>query len=114
MLSDEFIEELIHAIRSVSEEWASAKARKTWLEEQKKVVLARQMIFAAQNGSRSSASQERDAYASPEYSDLLVSIRHACNEEARLGRSIKEAEMRFEAWRTQSANEREERSRYKA
>jgi len=67
------------------------------------------MIDAEKNGHKSSAAQEREAYAHPEYIELLNALKIAVEEEERLRWQITAATAKIEVWRSISANERVEK-----
>lgn len=114
MLGDDLIETLIHEIRECAEAYAHIKARKSRLEDQKKVVLAREATKAAERGTKTASAQDRAALASEAYEALLEDLENAVEEEARLHWKLRSAELMFESWRTKSANERSEKARYGA
>ena len=64
------------------------------------------MKDAMQMGYESAAAQEREAYAHPEYQELLKGLAVAIEEEETLKWMLTAAQMKSEIWRTESANER--------
>jgi len=57
-------------------------------------------------GFESAAAQEREAYAHPEYQELLKGLAAACEQEEALKWLLTGATLKTEIWRTESANER--------
>ena len=86
--------------------YAKAKSERIYLEEFRKTKKALLMNDAMQMGYESAVAQEREAYAHPEYQELLRGLAVAIEQEESLRFMLKAAEMRAEVWRTESANER--------
>jgi len=86
--------------------YAKAKAERIYLEEFRKTKKAILMKDAMQMGYESAAAQEREAYAHPEYQELLKGLAVAIEEEETLKWMLTAAQMKSEIWRTESANER--------
>lgn len=106
------VEQLLDTYRSLIDPYAKAKSKRNYLEEYKKSLIAIQMKVAEQNGSKTVSAQERDAYASNEYIEMLESIKNLTEEEESLRYRIRQLEMEIEVWRSQQANERQERKAY--
>ena len=66
------------------------------------------MRAAESSGVNAISAQERDAYADPEYAQLLDGLRAAVEEEERLRWMIVAAQAKIEVWRTIEANRRAE------
>ena len=85
--------------------FAKAKAERTYIEEYlkslKSILMKRSMETAI-------GAQERDAYAHPEYVQLLDGLKEAVLIEERLKWDITAATLRVEIWRTEQANNRAE------
>jgi hypothetical protein len=107
-------EELLHQYRNLADLYAPAKAKREYLEEYKKSLLALLMKDAERNGATSNAAQERDARARGEYLEILDGLKTAIHEEEKLRYHMKATEIEIEIWRTRSANERFERKAYGA
>lgn len=86
--------------------YAKAKAERIYLEEFRKTKKALLMKVAMQMGYESAVAQEREAYAHPEYQELLKGLAIAIEEEETLKWMLTAAQMKSEIWRTESANER--------
>jgi hypothetical protein len=83
--------------------FAKAKAERIYLENFRsslKSILMKRSIETA------IGAQERDAYAHPEYVQLLDGLKAAVEIEEKLKWDITAAEMRCEVWRTEQANNR--------
>jgi hypothetical protein len=107
------IENKLHGIRELIAAHAKAKGERVQLEQFRKVKKALLMRDAENLGQKSAAMQERDAYANPEYLEVLDALKVATEEEARTFWELKLQEWKFEAWRTRSADARVELGRYK-
>jgi hypothetical protein len=59
------------------------------------------------SNEQSLGAQEREAYASQEYQDLCKAIGIATEETEKLKYQLEAAKMRFQAWQTESANNRQ-------
>lgn len=95
-------------IRDNAPAYAKAKSERVYLEEFRKSKKALLMRSAEESGHKSAAIQEREAYAHPEYMQLLDGLRCAVEEEERLRWLIVAAQAKIEAWRTIEANRRAE------
>lgn len=98
----------------MSDDYAQAKAQRVYLEEFKKSQLAILMKTAETKGFKTSAAQEREALAAPEYQQLLSGLREAIEAEERVRYNMRRIEMEIEIWRTLRADERMERKAYGA
>lgn len=88
--------------------YAQAKAERIYLEQFRKTKKALLMQEAERNGVKSVQAQERDAYAHPEYLELLEGLRSAVLREEELRWLIAAAEAKVEAWRTVESTRRAE------
>jgi hypothetical protein len=86
--------------------YAKAKSERMYLEEFRKTKKALLMKQALEMGYESAVAQEREAYAHPEYAELLRGLAVAIEQEENLKWMLTAAQMRSEVWRTESANER--------
>jgi hypothetical protein len=84
-------------------EYAKAKGQLAQLEAYKSSLKAIMMKKSMEN---SLGGQEREAYASQEYQDLCVAIGKATEDAESLKWKITSATMRFDAWRTEQASNR--------
>ena len=93
-------------IRDNSTAYAKAKAERVYIEQFLKTKKAMLMKLAEIDGAKASATQERDAYAHPEYRQLLEALKEAVEEEERLKWMIVAAQAKVEVFRTLQANAR--------
>ena len=84
-------------------EYAQAKGELAQLEAYKSSLKA---IMMKQSNETSIGAQEREAYASQEYQDLCDSIGTATYNTELWKYRLEAAKLRFEAWRTQEASNR--------
>jgi hypothetical protein len=84
-------------------DYAAAKGRLAELENFRHSLKA---IKASQAEGSSIAAKEMEAYASQEYQDLCKAIGAATEQTEALRWQLEAAKMRFEAWRTESATNR--------
>jgi hypothetical protein len=108
------IERLMHEYREKIKEYASAKARRTYIEEFRKSKFAILMREADRLGFKTAAAQEREAYSSEEYVEFLDGLQEAVEAEERLRYDLRAIEMEAEVWRTRRADERFEKKAYEA
>ena len=108
------IEERMAQLREIAGKFAKAYANREHLDEFKKSKLAILMKQAERDGFSTSAAQEREARAHPEYLSLLDGLRAAVEASELLRWELKIAEIGSEIWRTQQANVRAERKGYGA
>jgi hypothetical protein len=87
---------------------AKAKAERVYLEEFRKTQKALIMKLAEGDGHKTTAAQEREAYASGEYCSLLGSLKMAVETEEKLRWLMVAAQARVEVWRSIGANQRAE------
>ncbi|MFS2027681.1 hypothetical protein [Massilia sp. CT11-137] len=98
----------LNFIRDNAPAYAKAKSERVYLEEFRKTKKALCMRAAESSGVNAISAQERDAYADPEYAQLLDGLRAAVEEEERLRWMIVAAQAKIEVWRTIEANRRAE------
>lgn len=102
----------LHTIRGLISTYAEAKAARVELEEYRKVCKAQLMKKAQLAGVKALAAQEREAYADSDYAQVIKALAEATKQEAGALWALRLEEWRFEAWRTEQANQRMERQRY--
>jgi hypothetical protein len=86
--------------------YAKAKAERVLLEEFRKSKKALLMKDALKQGIEAANAQEREAYADPEYIELLHGLSAAIEKEETLRWQIEAARMKTDIWRTEQANAR--------
>lgn len=97
--------EAIDFIFQNAPEYAKAKAERVYLEEFRKTKKALLMKAALQKYEAVSA-QEREAYAHPEYQELLKGLQAAIEIEEELKWKLEAARLRIEVYRTEEASAR--------
>lgn len=93
----------INFIYTTAPEYAKAKGQLAQLEAYRHSLKA---IMMKKSSEQSLGAQEREAYASQEYQDLCVAIGKATEDAELLKWQITSATMRFDAWRTEQASNR--------
>ena len=86
--------------------YAKAKSDRVYLEEFRKSKKALLMKDALKQGIEAANAQEREAYANPEYIELLEGLAAAIEKEETLKWLIEAARMKTDIWRTEQANNR--------
>lgn len=96
----------IEFILQQSPNFAVAKSQRIYLEEYRKTKKALLMKDAMTKGFDSAVSQEREAYAHPEYQELLQGLAAAIEQEETLLWKLRAAQMKSDIWRSEQASER--------
>jgi hypothetical protein len=96
--------EAINYIYMNAPEYAKAKGQLAQLETYKSSVKA---IMMKKSSEQSLGGQEREAYASQDYQNLCIAIGKATEDAEKLKWQLEAAKMRFQAWQTESANNRQ-------
>jgi hypothetical protein len=86
-----------------SKEYAQAKAEVTYLEEFRK---SKKAILFSQAIGNTVADRENQAYAHPEYQDLLKGLQAAVERAEELRWKLIAAQARIDCWRSQEASNR--------
>jgi non-homologous end joining protein Ku len=113
-MSENNMEEMLERYRQLAERYAPAKAKREYIDEYKKSLLALLMKKYEKQNFTSAVAQEREARADDDYIKLLGELEIAIHEEEKLRYHLKSVEIEIEVWRTQSANSRAERRAYGA
>lgn len=113
MASDERIEQRMIELRRLSGERAQAKRRLVYLEHFRKSKLAILMKAAAFD-HKTTAAQEREARAHPEYIELLEGMAEATEEFEKLDWELRISMKGADLWQTLEASKRAERRGYGA
>ena len=98
----------------VGDAYAKAFARAAALEEGKKSRLAVLMKKHEQLGHKTTAAQEREARADPEYQALIEALESAIEERERYRWTLELAKLSIGLYQTMQANQRQERRAYGA
>lgn len=102
-------EKIYDKLNSLSAEYAEAEANRVFLSEFRKSKKALLMKDAeAETPGLSAAAQEREAYAHPDYVELLKGLQGATEIALLAKYKMKVIEMQFESWRTKQATQRAE------
>lgn len=88
--------------------YAKAKAEKDYLDHFRKSKLAMLMKDYEVAGVKTTAAQERDARAHPEYIEVLEGLRAATEISERLYWELRVAQAGIQVYQTEQANRREE------
>lgn len=113
-MSDDAIERRLQELRETAKKHAAAYSQMEYLEEFKKSKLAMLMKKYEREGFTTSAAQEREARADPDYIELLKGLEAARELSEGLRWELKIAEIGAEVWRTKEASKRAERKGYGA
>lgn len=112
--SDEYMEGWLHEIRGLAQTYGTAKGKRVELEQFRKVKKAMLMRRYENLGFEAANKQEREAYADPEYLELVIALGEATAQEAQAFWDLKLAEWKFEWWRSREATKRQEKTHYRA
>jgi len=96
--------EAINYIYMNAPEYAKAKGQLAQLEAYRHSLRS---IMMKKSSEQSLGAQEREAYASQDYQDLCLAIGRATEDAEKLKWQLEAAKMRFQAWQTESANNRQ-------
>jgi hypothetical protein len=96
--------EAINYIYINAPEYAKAKGQLAQLEAYRHSLRS---IMMKKSSEQSLGAQEREAYASQDYQDLCLAIGKATEDAEKLKWQLEAAKMRFQAWQTESANNRQ-------
>ena len=96
----------IDFILANAKHFAAAKAKRVHLEEFRKSKKALLMRDAMLKGIEAANAQEREAYAHPEYLELLEGLAAAIETEEMLKWKLEAARMRVDVWRSEEATNR--------
>ena len=106
-LPDEFVQQLVENFEEAGKARAMAKARLRGLEEDRKILKAQLMKVAEAQGTTSITRQEAFAYSHQQYTRLRDNLVEAVEEESLRDYECRLCEIKFEAWRSINANERQ-------
>lgn len=85
--------------------FAEAKANRIYIEEFRK---SKKALLMKESGESSAVAQERDAYAHPEYKELLDGLKEAVKVEEQLRWQMVAAQARIEVIRSEESSARAE------
>jgi hypothetical protein len=104
-LSDEFVNSCLDTMEMLGEAHAVAKSRLRALEKKEKFVLAEIISRMMIDGAKPTAAKDL-APNDKEYREWLKKYETAVADETRADEDLQRTKLRFEAWRTVSANYR--------
>lgn len=113
MIGDDKKAELMAELDAKIERYAQAKGDSVYLDQYRKSLKAMLMKKHAAHHP-TTAAQEREAYADPEYQAHITAMQEAEYAREKAYWELKKEEWKFDAWRTRAANARAERGRYGA
>ena len=90
-------------IERIKKQYAQAEGLAAGLEAKKKAIIA---IMMKKSSEQSLGAQEREAYGSAEYAEYCEQIGEATANKTLLKLEITQAQMEFEAWRSEQATNR--------
>ena len=108
------IEKRLDELRTTASIYAKYKAEADYLEHFRKSKHAILMREAELKGAKTSAAQEREAYAHPDYQLLLEGLKEAVEKAEKARWELEISRMGVELYRTQQANQRAEIRAYGA
>jgi hypothetical protein len=88
------------------QKYAQAKAEVTYIEEFRKSKKAMLMKTAMENGCKSAAAAEIEAYSDPSYIELLKGLKAAVEASEGMRWGLIAAQARIECWRSMEASNR--------
>lgn len=97
MISDGEVQKALDYMRDNADAAAKAKAERVYLEEFRK---SKKAMLKKQSNASSNAAQEDDAYAHPEYLELLEALRAAVERDEKHRFMLTAAGAKIDAWRT--------------
>ena len=113
-VSAESVEQRLHELRDLGDEYSKAHAEASYLDEYRKSKLAILMKAAEVEGAKTSAAQETVARAHPEYIQLLEDLKTATEIREKHRWRFKVAELSIGVWQTMRADQRAEQRTYGA
>ena len=115
-MSEEITEQHMHKLRELGQKYAKAKAELSFLDHNRKILLAKLMkehLINSNTGKMDSVNaQEREARADKRYSDHIKALSIAVQNEAELSFEITIVRINFETWKTKMINQMKEAKDY--
>ena len=115
-MSEEITEQHMHKLRELGKKYAKAKAELSFLDHNRKILLAKLMKehqINSNTGKMDSVNaQEREARADQRYSDHIKALSIAVQNEAELSFEITIVRINFETWKTKMINQMKEAKDY--
>ena len=115
-MSEEITEQHMHKLRELGKKYAKAKAELSFLDHNRKILLAKLMKQHQINSNTGKMdrvnAQEREARADQRYSDHIKALSLAVQNEAELSFEITIVRINFETWKTKMINQMKEAKDY--
>ena len=115
-MSEEITEQHMHKLRELGKKYAKAKAELSFLDHNRKILLAKLMkehMINSNTGKLDSvASQEREGSCDPRYEEHIKALAIAVQNEAELSFEITIVRINFETWKTKMINQMKEAKDY--
>ena len=115
-MSEEYQEHQIHKLRELGKKYAKAKAELSFLDHNRKILLAKLMKehqINSNTGKMDSVNaQEREARADKRYSDHIKALSIAVEKESELAWEKEIVRINFETWKTKTINMMKEAKDY--
>jgi len=105
-MSDRDIHDAVDFLYTHGKKYAEAKAHRVYLEEYRKSLKSMIMKRAMQEGVKTVAAAEIEAYSDPEYVGLLAGLKEAVDNEEGLRWGLVSAQARIDVWRSTEASNR--------
>jgi len=106
MSDQKSINDAVDYLYTHGKKYAEAKAQRTYLEEYRKSQKAMLMKTAMQNGVKTVAAAEIEAYADASYLEVLKGLQAAVEAEETLRWGLVSAQARIDVWRSTEASNR--------
>lgn len=100
MTEDSDIQNALDYLRDNAEVAAKARAERIYIEQFRK---SKKAMLKKQSNASSNAAQEDDAYAHPEYIELLDGLKAAVEADEKHRFMLAAASAKIDAWRTQTS-----------
>ena len=105
-MSDRDIHDAVDFLYTHGKKYAEAKSHRVYLEEFRKSQKAMLMKTAMQNGVKTVAAAEIEAYADASYLEVLKGLQAAVEAEETLRWGLVSAQARIDVWRSTEASNR--------
>ena len=115
-MSEEITEQHMHKLRELGKKYAKAKAELSFLDHNRKILLAKLMKEHQSNSNTgkmdSVNAQEREARADQRYIDHIKALAIAIEKESELAWEKEIVRINFETWKTKVINQMREAKDY--
>ena len=93
----------VEYIMKHSAEFAKAKSERVYIEN---YLRSKKSLIMAQSTSKTVAGAEAEAYAHPEYIELIDGLKEAVEQEEKIKWMLTAAQLKVDIWRTEQATNR--------